>query len=116
MHAGVDCPFQSETDIFVLRHTDSKKWFGVVMSAPASYFYGKDKKGSIRVLNVKCHPFLQNLLQNTYENCVYPAYHMNKQLWISVPLESNFPKEEMEKLLYHSYELTLTGRRKIKEI
>lgn len=103
--AVMDCPFEGDFYSTVLRRKESGKWFGIVMRAPASYFYGEEARGGVDVLTVKCDPFLRSLLQNTYPGCVYPAYHMNKTLWASVPLTSDFPSHEMKQLLNHSFEM-----------
>lgn len=101
-----DCPFKGDFYTTVFRHGDSGKWFGIAMRAPARYFYGETARGETDVATVKCDPFLRTLLQTTYPNCVYPAYHMNKTLWVSIPLAADFPAWEMEQLLRHSFDLT----------
>lgn len=103
--AGTDCPFEGDFYTTVLRRTDNGKWFGVAMRAPAKYFYGENATGTVEVLTVKCDPFFRLLLQNTYPDCVFPAYHMNKTLWASVPLESALPAYEYERLLLQAFEL-----------
>ncbi|MBP5242462.1 MAG: MmcQ/YjbR family DNA-binding protein [Clostridia bacterium] len=104
--ATMDQPFEGDFYSTVLRHADTKKWFGIVMKAPRKYFYGDGQEGYDECVTLKCDPILRGLLQNTYLNCVFPAYHMNKNLWASLPLDSAFPQEEMRKLLYHSFDLT----------
>lgn len=105
----MDLPFKDDFYTTVFRHTDNGKWFGIAMKAPARYFYGSDAKGETDVVTVKCDPFFRMLLQNTYPDCVYPAYHMNKTLWVSVPLSCALPETETERLLQQSF--SLTGRK-----
>jgi len=37
---------------------------------------------------------------------ILPAYHMNKKHWITIALDSPFPKEEIYDLISLSYDLT----------
>ena len=47
----------------------------------------------MEIVNLKCEPdLIPNLI---HENRIYPAYHMNKQHWISVDIERY---EDIEKL------------------
>lgn len=108
--ASYDQPFEGDFDSYVFRHSASKKWFALLMKAPKKYFYGEGVEGYTDCLNVKCDPVLRDLLADNYDG-IYPAWHMNKKLWATIPLESGFPKEELIKLLYHSFDLT-NGKRK----
>lgn len=87
----------------VLRHSTSKKWFAVVLNV------GRDKLGlpgteQIDVLNVKCDPRLAGTLRT--QNGYHPAYHMNKEQWLTIRLDGSVPREEIENLLDLSWELT----------
>ena len=87
----------------VLRHKDNKKWYGVILKV------GRDKLGFsetdvVDVLNVKCEPLLIGSL--LMKGGFFPAYHMNKDLWISILLENTVTDEEIKSLIEMSYELT----------
>lgn len=87
----------------VLRHKDNNKWYGLIMRV------GRDKLGmtgggEVDVLNVKCDPILIGSLR--MQPGFFPAYHMNKDSWISILLEGTAPDEEIKNLLSMSYELT----------
>jgi len=45
---------------------------------------------------------------------ILPAYHMNKQLWITVRLEGSVPRETLELLLKMSFDLTNKKKRPAK--
>ena len=64
----------------VLRHIDNNKWYGVVL---------KVMIGSLQM-----------------QNGFYPAYHMNKDKWISIMLDRPEADETIKDLLSLSYELT----------
>ncbi len=93
----------------VLRHKDNNKWYGVVLKV------GRDKLGlsgdeAVDVLNVKCDPVLIGSLRT--QPGFHPAYHMNKEKWISVRLDGSAPGDEIKSLIAMSYELTGTKKKK----
>ena len=103
--AVLDKPFSEDFDTVVLRHGDTKKWFGILLKAPKCKV-GLDGEGETEVLNLKCDPTLAHGLFETYRGIV-PAYHMNKHHWISVLLDSDVPLIETQRLIDLSYELTI---------
>lgn len=92
--AEVDKPFNEDFEATVARHSDSKKWFALVME-----YQGKN------VVNLKCDPMESDFLRSVFKG-VIPAYHMNKVHWNTVFLESDVPDEEIERLTFVSFELT----------
>lgn len=106
--AVLDKPFSEDFDTVVLRHSDTKKWFGILLKAPKRKV-GLDGEGETDVLNLKCDPTLAHGLFQTYKGIV-PGYHMNKHHWISVILNSDVPFVEMQRLIGLSYELTAKKR------
>lgn len=97
-----DYPF-SEDDSAVLRHEDNRKWFGLVMHITGDKL-GLKSRAAVDVLNVKCDPIMIYVL--CQQNGFYPAYHMNKQHWVSVLLDGSVKAEEIKPVLDRSYELT----------
>ena len=57
------------------------------------------------VVNFKCDPILIDSLRN--EDGFFPAYHMNKEHWITVSLD-DVCDEKIKMLLDISFELTLS--------
>ena len=100
-----DCPFEGDFDSTVLRHGATGKWFGLIMKAPRDRV-GLEGPGSADILNLKCDPLVSYGLIREYPD-ILPAYHMNKQLWITVRLEGAVPEETLALLLRMSYDLTL---------
>lgn len=93
----------------VLRHRENKKWFALIMEI------GKDKlglpgEGTVDIVNVKCDSALIGSLRT--QPGFLPAYHMNKEQWISILLDGTAPAEEIRSLIAMSYELTLPKRKK----
>ena len=67
----------------VLRHKDNNKWYGVVLEVSADKL-GLPEAGIVDVLNVKSDPLLIGSLRQQYG--YFPAYHMNKEKWLSIQL------------------------------
>jgi len=88
----------------VFRHTDSKKWFAVIMSIDKSKL-GLTGQGKIDVVNLKRDVNMP--LPFGVESGIFPAYHMNKEHWITVLLDSIVTQENLKFLLSISYDLTL---------
>ena len=82
------------------------KTIGVSPSAIASIEAGRMKASDriIDVLNVKCDPLLIGSLR--LKPGFYPAYHMNKDKWISIAMDGSVPSEEIKELVELSYQLT----------
>ena len=55
-------------------------------------------------LNVKVRPGWSDVLISHFESVV-PAYHMNKRLWISIPLDGGISFAEICGVIDESYEL-----------
>jgi len=103
---GPDYPWRKSPDAAVFRHVDSRKWFGLLMSvSPQSLRIPGDAR--IDILNVKCDPLLIGSLRQ--RPGFLPAYHMNKELWISIILNEVSDDEVME-LVCSSYDLTSSAK------
>ena len=103
--AMYDYPFSEDFETAVLRHADTKKWFGIVLAAPNASLGKEPAAGQTEVLNLKVPPELSLLLRENYRG-VLPAYHMNKTHWITVVFESDVPDGEVRKLLELSFDIT----------
>lgn len=91
----------------VLRHKHNSKWYAVILEVNERKL-GLSGDGIIDVLNVKCDPMLIGSLRQ--KTGFFPAYHMNKDRWISIALDGTVPSEEIKNLIELSYELTYCGK------
>ncbi|MCQ2452728.1 MAG: MmcQ/YjbR family DNA-binding protein [Oscillospiraceae bacterium] len=98
-----DYPFAGDDHTAVLRHADRGKWYGLIMTIPYRRL-GLNQEGLVHVLNVKADPILAGSFR--CESGIYPAYHMNKQSWLSILLDGTVPKKTIRTLLDISYSLT----------
>ena len=94
-----------ESDGAVLRHSDNRKWFALVMRVGRGKL-GLAGDGSVDVVNLKIDDmvFKDVLMQN---KGILPAYHMNKSSWIGLLLEGPVPREDLFWLLDVSYGLAV---------
>ena len=105
-----DYPFEEDFVTAVLRHSDNKKWYALVMRLSRRKF-GFDSDEIIDVVNLK----LPTEMFGSFgaEDGVYPAYHMNKLHWISVLLPD--ASEDLIRFLVNvSYEATKDKRKRRK--
>ena len=66
-----------------MQHNDNNKWYGVVLEVSADKL-GLPEAGIVDVLNVKSDPLLLGSLRG--QDGYFPAYHMNKEKWLSIQL------------------------------
>ena len=104
-----DRPFD-DAHTEVLRHTESRKWYALVMRI------SRRKLGILSdevtdVVNLKLPAELFGSFGAS--DGVYPAYHMNKLHWISVLL-SDAPDDVLKFLINASFEATRTHKKRLK--
>ena len=87
----------------MLRHNDNNKWHGVVLEVSADKL-GLPEAGIVDVLNVKSDPLLIGSLRG--QEGYFPAYHMNKEKWLSIQLGKPEMDNAIKDLLSLSHELT----------
>lgn len=92
----------------VLRHTDNKKWYAVIMDVPRNKL-GLDGMEYVDILDVKADPVMAGSF--LHEEGILPGYHMHKGNWITVLLDGTVPMNIIELLLDTSFELT-SGKKK----
>jgi predicted DNA-binding protein (MmcQ/YjbR family) len=89
-------------DCAVLRCGSNDKWYAIVMDVDGSKL-GHPELGKVDIVNVKCSPLMTGSLYGM--KGIFPAYHMNKESWISVLLDGSVDMEQIKALLEMSYEL-----------
>ena len=97
-----DYPFDEDFETAVLRHTDTRKWYAIVMKVSRRKF-GMSSDEVIDVVNLKLP--MEMFGSFGAADGVYPAYHMNKLHWISVLLP-DAPADLTQFLTSVSFEAT----------
>lgn len=98
-----DFPWSKSPDSAVFRHVNNKKWFALVMEVPKVRL-GLAGDGVMDIMNVKCEPIMMGAFRS--EPGIYPAYHMNKENWLSVALDGSADDNKIKILLDMSFHLT----------
>ena len=103
-----DFPFATLPEVPVLRHTDNRKWFALFMALPRQKLR-LEGEGEVDVVNLKCPPALSGSAR--LQPGILPAYHMNREHWITVLLDGSVPLEDILPLVDISYQLTAKKRK-----
>lgn len=67
----------------------------------------KDKNGA-DIITLKCEPAFGEQFRKTYE-AITPGYYMNKTHWNSVRLDSDVPKDVVDRMIQQSYDLIVAS-------
>lgn len=96
-------PWDKYPNYTTFKHKDNKKWFALIMDVP----YEKlniEKEGTVNVINLKNVPEMIGSLRK--DKSILPAYHMNKDHWITILLDGTVQKQKIYDLIDISYDLT----------
>ena len=96
-------PWKDTPNYTTFKHKNNKKWFALIMDVTFEKLK-IDKDGSVDIINLKNIPEIVGTLRK--EKGILPAYHMNKEHWITVLLDGTVPKQKICDLIDISYELT----------
>ena len=107
---AADYPFDEDFETAVLRHSNNRKWYAIMMRVSRRKF-GIDSDEVVDVVNLKLP--LEMFGSFGVADGVYPAYHMNKLNWISVLLP-DAADDLVEFLVNASYEATKDKRKRRK--
>lgn len=96
-----DFPWPRDPQAAVLRHKKGK-WYGLIMTISGSKLGLPDD--DVEIINLKCEPEFNSFLKSRAG--VFPAYHMNKEHWVTIILDGTYPEKEIYDLIDSSFELT----------
>lgn len=98
-----DYPWADSPEYTVFRHVDNHKWFALIMTVQYTTIK-VNQTGTVDILNLKCDPDLIDDLIKAPG--ILPAYHMNKQHWVTILLDGSCPADCIKTLIDLSYQLT----------
>ena len=101
-------PWEKYPTFEVYRHKANRKWFAVIMTVEKSKI-GIKADGLIDIVNLKSDFDIITLARQ--EKGFFPAYHMNKEHWLSVALDGSVDKEKLKFLLGLSFDLTFATKK-----
>ena len=102
-NAEKNYPWVKHPNYVVFRHSNNQKWFALVMDVPKVKL-GLQGDRLLNVVNLKCDPILIGSLRS--ESGLFPAYHMNKESWITVALDGSVSDDKIKMLLDMSFQAT----------
>ena len=108
-----DYPFDEGKDQedAVFRCKENQKWYGILMPIKRSCISKKaDDIDIIDVLNIKIEEDKREEILKLPS--VYPAYHMNKQKWISIVLDGGLDDETLMSLIDTTRYLVIAKHKK----
>ena len=96
----------------VFRHDDNKKWFALMMNVRKDKL-GLSGEGFVDVVNLKIDDMMfRDML--VHEKGILPAYHMNKEHWITVLLDGTVEGDKVCDLIDMSFTATASKKKKEK--
>ena len=102
-------PWDDSPSYTTFKHKNNKKWFALIMNVSYRKI-GIEKEGIVDVINLKNIPEMIGGLRK--DKGILPAYHMNKEHWITVLLDGIVSKEKICNLIDISYDLTINKKRR----
>lgn len=87
----------------ILRHKDGSKWYAAILSVEKQKL-GIDDAGDVEIPDLKCGAVMAGALRDG--KCFFPAYHMNKEYWITLLLNGSIPIDEIYALIDLSFDMT----------
>ncbi len=107
-----DWPWEDTPEYTVFRHVDNRKWFALIMRVKYATIIPQGSVASpeldpdkpLDIINLKADPdLIETLLR---EATIFPAYHMNKRHWVTLPLDGSCHADQIKALIDLSYRLT----------
>ena len=93
----------------VFRHPASKKWYAAMMRVLPEKL-GLPSGEALDIMDIKCDTIMIGSLLST--KGFFPAYHMNKNHWISIILDGSVSDDQIIPLLELSYDSVAPKRKK----
>ncbi len=89
--------------LYAVLKQNNNKWYGIIMNVPKEKL-ALEGKGEVDIIDIKCSPDMIGSLR--LSKGFLPAYHMNKEHWITVLLDGSVEIEKIKQLIDLSYDLT----------
>jgi len=87
----------------IFRNPNNEKWYSLIVNIYKSKL-DKNCTGEVEIINLKLEP--DKISKLLHKNGFYPAYHMNKQNWLSIILDDTISDEEIIKFIKESHQYT----------
>ncbi len=105
---GVEPDYPWNDGNAVLRHKKDRKWFALIMEVSRCKI-GLPGDETTDIVNVKCDPMMISMLSG--QEGYHPAYHMNKENWLTIRLDGSVEGATIKNLIRESFALTSPKKR-----
>lgn len=96
-------PFAKYPHIGAYKESSNNKWYALINKVSYKTLNKDLGEEEVEIINLKiAKKELKNLLN---KDGIYPAYHMNKDNWVSVVLNDTLKDEELIMMINNSYDL-----------
>ena len=95
--AEPEYPWEKLPMYCVLRHSENRKWYALIMDIPGERIDPRMKGERVDILNLRIDPEEGAFLRQ--EPGFYPAYHMHRENWITIILDGTVGIETILPLL-----------------
>lgn len=104
VYGKVEFTFKDNPDIGVYKESGGDKWYAIIMKISRNKLDEScDKDETIEIINLKVDK--KKLPSLIKKEGIYPAYHMNKQNWVSVVLDRTVSDVDLILMINESYDL-----------
>ena len=104
-----ECLWADSPSNAIFRHPASKKWYAAMMRVLPEKL-GLPNGEALDIMDIKCDTIMIGSLLST--KGFFPAYHMNKNHWISIVLDGSVSDDQIIPLLELSYDSVAPKRKK----
>ena len=101
---GIKPDFPWNDDNGVFRHLDTRKWFSLIMYVSLDALLKNGEGHMLNIINVKIDTSKRDELCEI--KGIYPAFHMNHKMWVSIALDETISDDKIMKLIQCSFDLT----------
>lgn len=106
-HIIPEQPWKKYPEKMAFKAAETNKWFALIMPVERKKL-GLAEDGEVFIVNVKSDPEFIYMVSQT--EGYMPAYHMNKQHWLTVLLDGTVPLNQIFERIDESYQLITTVR------
>lgn len=96
-------PWEKYNGYGVFKNPKNGKWYGLIVNIDKSKL-DKNSSGEIEIINVKLEK--ERIIELIDYRSFFPAYHMNKEHWISIILDDSLSDDEILNYIRISHSFT----------
>lgn len=95
--------WERSPDDAIFRRGDNGKWFAGIFHVRQNKIEPDAGAAKIEILDIRCAPDVIDFIVDKKQ--IFPGWHMNKQHWITIPLDGRMDIAQIYNLVDNSYQL-----------